>query len=551
MICLNLYRLNYFSSVFMVIFFGLSLAISKKSYNSHFDLTPIPIYRKIIWRAKIDWFNPNNWLPLRRLPCANDRIVLPESYVLFLNHHLETTELVLPENGELIFGPNGAIKLVTENEPEDLENPCKDGTIGSTLEFHPEGPNSWFSPDHWQLMCQIPNEGDFISPMIPDTWPISNFATFMSSNSWKQSSIPIIPHSERIPCTGDWVHFPTNNGSFKVTIEQSSQVAQLSFLSVGSARFMQSSQFDDLLKSFRGRMLFDVRDFNHLQLAPYGTVGVCGNDAPKRLKIICGLIQNKCAHLDSLPCSDPITPAGYCCPICASSLIMRSKILGPNNLMKVTLLRHMQKVHKENQIQLVRIYAHYLYDGALQVVADTLPDQGKPINDKYIRTLLSNLNQDPITWRMKIEIKSSNEWIEDSNLLSGFIWFFFILFVLSILFYPVYVYYQRTRTDPAFTFVRFRSQGDIEFELDPSVNLNFRSNVTSVGVNEAPMNDVPINSFPFQYRRPFQRLRDMASNIFRFSRQESINRNLSANFSGTSQLSNLTIDPLDHMPEQL
>lgn len=107
------------------------------------------------------------------------------------------------------------------------------------------------------------------------------------------------------------------------------------------------------------------------------------------------------------------------------------------------------------------------------------------------------------------------------------------------------------RTDPAFTFVRFRSQGDIEFELDPSVNLNFRSNVTSVGVNEAPMNDVPINSFPFQYRRPFQRLRDMASNIFRFSRQESINRNLSANFSGTSQLSNLTIDPLDHMPEQL
>ena len=64
------------------------------TYHAEYDLKPIPVRRQMVWRALIDWNNPANWQPDYRLPCAKDRVALPEDYILFLNQELDTIELV-------------------------------------------------------------------------------------------------------------------------------------------------------------------------------------------------------------------------------------------------------------------------------------------------------------------------------------------------------------------------------------------------------------------------------------------------------------------------
>lgn len=452
-------------------------------YNVEFDLKPIPIRRQLVWRSLIDWHNPANWQPSHRLPCPKDRIALPEDFILFLNHELDTIELVLPQNGELVLGPQGNVRLLTSDDLGDFEHKCSPGEGGENMEFHPveeKTPSSWFAPHHWQLVFRQPQSADYEQQQQQQSFSeslvaISNFATFLSA---RREVASIVPHSERIPCTGDWVHFPTNNGSFKVTIERSSQIPALGLLTIGATQFTSTTGFGEFAKSFRGEMLFRFGDYNHLSIRP-GVAGYCGNDAPKRLATICqNAQQGACPDRKSLGCADPITPQGHCCPICASSLVVqRSKQESAlsDAALYGQLLAAMRQVHAE--LPSMRLYGHWLYDRRWQLIAEDLPPEGAEVpserlNDRYIQQVKSRLESNAkLAKELRLEVASSVEWLEDSHLIGSLIWFFVVLFLLSLAAYPLYTYYQRNRLDPAFTFVRFRSHTsdlNIELEVDPT-----------------------------------------------------------------------------------
>ena len=399
------------------------------TYDPEFDLKPIIIRRQLVWQTMIEWHDPMNWQPDHRLPCGRDRVALPENYLLFLNYPLDTIELVLPQNGELILGPNGNIRLITEDGGNDdfngQQNKCPSSpeTKGSNLEFHPfqDRPTSWFSPINWQVVYQTPDPSDYIpvsqmewssSTLFSSSWfsPISTYATFISTS--RPGSISIVPHSERIPCTNDWVHFPVTNGTFKVTIERSSQIPLLSQLSIGTTRFTSRAKFAEFAQSFRGEMLFDIRDYNHLSFVSssnnqLGHTLYCGNDAPKKLKLICQNLETSCPLVHQLRCSDPIIPEGHCCPICASTLVLRRrKNVAVTKLTDLIVYRlifgHLRAIHAQEPLLAsgVRLYGHWLYNGRLQVIVDNLhlpsdndDEQSMMFNDKFIKSLNEWINK--------------------------------------------------------------------------------------------------------------------------------------------------------------
>lgn len=362
-------------------------------YNVEYDLKPIPIRRQLVWRTLINWHNPANWQPSQRLPCPKDRIALPEDFILFLNHELDTIELVLPQNGELVLGPQGNVRLLTSDDLGDFEHKCPQGVSGSNMEFHPleeKTPSSWFASQNWQLVYRQPEPADYQATQ--SLGAISNFATFLSA---RRQVATIVPHSERIPCTGDWVHFPTNNGSFKVTIERSSQIPVLSSLTIGLTQFTSTTDFAEFAKSFRGEMLFRIGDYNHLNIRPDVT-GFCGNDAPKKLATICQHARITCPDRNSLSCADPITPQGHCCPICASSLLIQrsTKENAMSDLqLQQWVLGAMRQVH--TQLPSVRLYANWLYDRRWQLIVEDLPPEEVEVqnrlNDRYIQLIKNRL----------------------------------------------------------------------------------------------------------------------------------------------------------------
>lgn len=416
---------------------------SSSPLSVDYDLVPFTIRRQLHWTSLIDWHNPANWLPDRRLPCAKDRIALPEDFLLFLNHQLDATELVLPQNGELVLGPQGNIRLLTQPDGE-LAASCPAGVSGSNLEFTPSEkshPSSWFSPLNWRLVFPPPERGN-----TQGTWgaakqrAISNFATFLTPG--RDGVAAIVPHSERIPCTGDWVHFPTTNGSFKVTIERSSQVPTLRQLSIGPLLFGSSTRFNEYVKSFRGELLFAIGDYNHLQISERLSGQSCGNDSPKKLANICLHVQSTCRERDALPCADPITPKGHCCPLCASALIAKSN--GSTDLAQRILETALRANHR--LLPWLRLYGHQLYDGRWQVIVEDLPVdgsiRGEHLNDAYIQKLKATLRY----FNFQVHsVSSSVLWLEDSHLLGTIVWICFALFLLSLASYPLYTYYQRNR----------------------------------------------------------------------------------------------------------
>ena len=76
-----------------------SVLMGKSPYNVEYDLKPVPIARKMVWRNLIDLQDPANWQPDFRLPCAKDRVALPEDYIIFLNYQLDAIELVMFDSG--------------------------------------------------------------------------------------------------------------------------------------------------------------------------------------------------------------------------------------------------------------------------------------------------------------------------------------------------------------------------------------------------------------------------------------------------------------------
>ena len=59
------------------------------------------------WQKSISLGNPEMWKS-GRLPCSNQKIILPENEVIFMPHSFSVgSDLVFPQNGMILFPTSG------------------------------------------------------------------------------------------------------------------------------------------------------------------------------------------------------------------------------------------------------------------------------------------------------------------------------------------------------------------------------------------------------------------------------------------------------------
>ncbi|XP_075677334.1 amnion associated transmembrane protein [Dermatophagoides pteronyssinus] len=464
------------------------------SRYSRMDFQPLIIRRRLIWRKQIQFEDPKNWQP-NQPSCEKDRVVLPENYVIFLNRRLLIQELILPENGELIIAKDGGgiVEFSTDHDyDQDEDQKCK---TTETLYFQPsqeyQQTNSWFNPDNWHVTFDLSSSS---SMSTMSGYQISTFATFHYQQS-SSSSRMIIPDSERIPCRSDFITFPTN-GTWKVKIGSNSKlIPTFESMIIGeNFQIFNTDKLRKFLQSFSGQMLFEIQGYNHMEIQQSNCQSnsiecYCGNDQPKVMKEIC---QNRPKCLPS-KCLDPIQAPGFCCPICATSILIRMNKNRKNQpqsqqFVYQSIAQHLERLYQQQQesskifLSNINLYIHWLYDNRIQIIISPMVDilirkQSNPLiqSDQNGRQIMEKLSMDKTLSRLiSIEYRSSQNWIQDSSLFNRSTFILLLIFILILLIgffitviYNYHHHHHHNDHQSSFTFVRFRTvASDVEMEFD-------------------------------------------------------------------------------------
>ncbi|KAH9417069.1 U4/U6.U5 tri-snRNP-associated protein 1, partial [Dermatophagoides pteronyssinus] len=457
------------------------------SRYSRMDFQPLIIRRRLIWRKQIQFEDPKNWQP-NQPSCEKDRI--------------------LPENGELIIAKDGGgiVEFSTDHDyDQDEDRKCK---TTETLYFQPsqeyQQTNSWFNPDNWHVTFDLSSSKTSSSSMSTMSgYQISTFATFHYQQS-SSSSRMIIPDSERIPCRSDFITFPTN-GTWKVKIGSNSKlIPTFESMTIGeNFQIFNTDKLRKFLQSFSGQMLFEIQGYNHMEIQQ-STLSIkcqsnscyCGNDQPKVMKEICQ-DRPKCPPSK---CLDPIQAPGFCCPICATSILIRMNKNRKNlnqpqsqsqqqQFVYQSIAQHLERLYQQQQesskifLSNINLYIHWLYDNRIQIIISPMVDilirkQSNPLiqSDQNGRQIMEKLSMDKTLSRLiSIEYRSSQNWIQDSSLFNRSTFILLLIFILILLigFFTTVIYnyhhhhHHHNDHQSSFTFVRFRTvASDVEMEFD-------------------------------------------------------------------------------------
>lgn len=295
-------------------------------------------YKK--WLRNTDLNNPYNW-DRGNLPCGNDRMILPDDApVVFMQLNTTIQELVLPRNGELVFGSYASLAFT--NEP-DHSAACLDS--GTDITFNASHPADWLDPLNW---CPIETEqGPCMSAFFLD--------------------------SEQIPCETDNVLFPTGSSYF---VNLGSYVdIRVNTLKI-SGKAYSTTTFHDFLATQNGQNIFPAPPSGsrstvtiRRQRCTDVTGCGCGNDQGQVLSAVCGFQSTRCRRPQ---CSKTIKPVGHCCPVCGGMLNISFGVGFDFNTLKNGLQRNF--IDNEDANKNVQYIVSKRSDGKIQVVL--LDDDG-------------------------------------------------------------------------------------------------------------------------------------------------------------------------------
>ncbi|XP_075225313.1 amnion associated transmembrane protein [Lycorma delicatula] len=221
--------------------------------------------------------NSLNW-DLGRVPCSQDNVIFPRrmSFVVRLPEG-ETIlrQLVLPPDGELLLPFNGKLLMSNLNDNSD-ECHGKD-----TIVFTKWNIPSWMDPKSW------------------------------SGNN------PATPDFEAIPCQTDSVVFPKESSFSVVMPDTPVVVAALSI----DGKQIENRGWSELMSTEEGQMQFFTKSGKPPEIIITSkpctdvTGCICNPFLPST---VC---KDLAPHCKVPPCLDPVSPIGYCCPICGAYLI--------------------------------------------------------------------------------------------------------------------------------------------------------------------------------------------------------------------------------------
>ncbi|XP_067681019.1 protein amnionless-like [Haliotis asinina] len=242
------------------------------------------VYKR--WLQSTNFNSPNNW-NAGRAPCGNDVVLIPdESPVVYVQTNTTLKELILPDNGEVIFGKNSILAFTSASDPN-----C--APFDGDVEYVVSAPHKWVNPDNW---C----------PTDTENGPCS--------------SMPLLD-SERVPCATDDAVFPRDE-AFYVDLDTGLDINVKSLKLSG--RSYTTTTFTNYIQSPDGQRIFPP---------PKGTGGTrssvtvsrqkcndptgctCGNDQGEIFKKICSVFSQKCPRAQ---CRIPFRPMGSCCDVCGA-----------------------------------------------------------------------------------------------------------------------------------------------------------------------------------------------------------------------------------------
>ncbi|XP_060576549.1 protein amnionless-like [Ruditapes philippinarum] len=309
------------------------------------------------WLRNTDLNNPYNW-DRGNLPCGNDRMILPDDGpVVFMQLNTTIQELVLPRDGELVFGSYATLAFT--NNP-DHSAACLDS--GTDITFNASHPANWLDPDNW---CPTDSEQGSCQPMA-------------------------LLDSERIPCQTDHVIFPTGS-SYYVNLGTNLNI-KVNTLKV-SGKAYSTTSFRDFLATENGRNIFPAP-----QPGPRSTVNImrrackddtgcgCGNDQGQILSQVCQIQRSRCRRTR---CTRTIKPVGHCCDICGGMLNISYGVGFNLNTLKNGIQRNF--LDGKDAYKNVKYIVSKRTDGKIQMVL--LDDDGVQ-SSKVTAEIMADLNSD-------------------------------------------------------------------------------------------------------------------------------------------------------------
>lgn len=99
------------------------------------------------WIPNINYDNPGHW-EKSKLPCPQDTVIFPEKFnaALTLPNSIKIDEIVLPNDGYILMGPNSVISFDKDN----LESRCR-GHLKEEMKFNEPSVGLWFLSKNWYL----------------------------------------------------------------------------------------------------------------------------------------------------------------------------------------------------------------------------------------------------------------------------------------------------------------------------------------------------------------------------------------------------------------
>ncbi|PNF23689.1 hypothetical protein B7P43_G02472 [Cryptotermes secundus] len=245
------------------------------------------------WIRNTNFNNPYNW-DLARVPCSNDRVIIPsqiESAIQLKDGSTVVKELVLPSNGEIMLPLTGSLLITGDFRAKDK---CR----GEDIVFTRSWSAAWLDPANWKTEGRVTTDP--------------------------------VPHLERIPCTHDHIVFPEGS-TFRVHLpEVVVTVGSISLL----GQEMSPSQWQEALLSEPGERQFVSGEGDYMRISSVVITGEesCPDKAgcscaghPELRAAVCTHTRDRngdCYDSRQAECISPVQPLGHCCDICGAYLLL-------------------------------------------------------------------------------------------------------------------------------------------------------------------------------------------------------------------------------------
>ncbi|CAG7815875.1 unnamed protein product [Allacma fusca] len=251
------------------------------------------------WKRNMNFDNAENWEGLVDKSCGANIFSFDawmESSVISLPTHISAKQIILPLNGYFVFQP-GLTTLSTSTTCQPKE-----------AKFIRKGPLDWYNPDNW-------------------------------SDS-KEPNNKAIGHVERVPCQYDSVTFKANS-SFSIRISADVTIQNF-FLGNESLSYAEVGL---LMSEALARIQFQKESDSVFQIETPECLGdescVCSNYQDSMRKHICDRADCR-DGVNEDTCTSPITPHGFCCPICGFHIKIKHKDGFPIDELKSKLKRELK-----------------------------------------------------------------------------------------------------------------------------------------------------------------------------------------------------------------